>query len=209
MTTYCNTPHMKRIEKIREKRSAEETISKLQEQRASQVPSENLSEGIVAPSLSGAFPILARPDMTELVIPIPCSDSENCQNAFGGASSGSAVSHPSRPDLAPIGDLSSPESPSFEVPSHPLLPPGYKETLTYSSLQYLSGFYSTQIGRYVRVEYQTTSNSLEYIQGFLVGVGANYLLLQDTVTGNVTAIDSYSVKLFHVYYNYSIEGLLD
>ena len=207
MASYCNTPHLKRIEKIREKRSDKETVSKFQE---SQMPSENLSENIFSSPYSGSFPMLARPDMTELVTPILCSSSENCWNTSDGStSSGGFSSNPSRPDLAPIGDTSSPDSPSFEVPSHPLLPPGYKETLTYSSLQYLSGFYSTQIGRYVRVEYQTTSNSLEYIQGFLVGVGANYLLLQDTVTGNVTAIDSYSVKLFHVYYNYSIEGLLD
>lgn len=95
-----------------------------------------------------------------------------------------------------------PDAPLFEVPENPLLPPGYQETLDYTSLQYIHGFYRTQIGRYVRVDYQTTSNNMESLSGYLVGVGINYILLQDSITSNIMALDSYSIKLFYVYYNY-------
>ena len=77
-----------------------------------------------------------------------------------------------------------PGAPSFQVPSNPLLPPGYQETLDYSSLQYVNGFYRTQIGRYVRVDQLLGSNNMTQQEGFLIGVGYNYILLQEGYTGN-------------------------
>ena len=41
-----------------------------------------------------------------------------------------------------------PNSPVFRVPANPLLPEEYSEFLDYNSLQYLNGFFRTQIGRY-------------------------------------------------------------
>ena len=143
-----------------------------------------------------SFPTLDREDMTDLVSPVYGADStedRKCENSPTGTL------------VTPVDNLF-PDVPLFHVPSNPLLPPGYQETLDYTSIQYINGFYRTQIGRYVRVEYQTTSNSMESISGYLTGVGINYILLQDSDTSNIIALDSYSIKLFYVYYNY--EGLL-
>ena len=143
-----------------------------------------------------SFPTLDREDMTDLVNPVYNADStedRKCENSPTGTL------------VTPVDNLF-PDVPLFHVPSNPLLPPGYQETLDYTSIQYINGFYRTQIGRYVRVEYQTTSSSMESISGYLTGVGINYILLQDSATSNIIALDSYSIKLFYVYYNY--EGLL-
>ena len=71
------------------------------------------------------------------------------------------------------------QSPSFNVPSHPMVPPEYEQTIDYDSIQYMNGFLRTQIGRYVRVEQLIGSGNTEERFGFLVGVGNNYLLLHD------------------------------
>ena len=94
-----------------------------------------------------------------------------------------------------------PGSPTFQVPSNPLLPPGYQETLDYSSLQYVNGFYRTQIGRYVRVDQLLGSSNITQQEGFLIGVGYNYILLQEGYTGNILVVDIYSIKNMYVYYH--------
>lgn len=190
MSPCCNTPYLARIEKIRENK---DTSSKPASSMQTVPPADSQPNGPTGID-AGNFPTLPRPDMTNVVTPIPGqSGGESNPNDWNTA-------NPSMPSITPIDSLF-PDAPSFTVPSNPLLPPGYRETLTYSSLQYLNGFYRTQIGRYVRVDYQTTSNTIESVLGFLTGVGINYLLLQDSI-GNITAIDSYSIKTFHVYYNY-------
>lgn len=94
-----------------------------------------------------------------------------------------------------------PGAPSFSVPSNPLLPPGYQETLDYNSLQYANGFYRTQIGKYVRVDQLLGSNNMTTQEGFLIGVGYNYIILQEGFTENILVVDIYSIKNMYVYYN--------
>ena len=106
---------------------------------------------------------------------------------------------PGIPDPNPGPTL--PENPQFQVPPNPLLPPGYQEMLDYENLQYMNGFLRTQIGKYLRVEQLVTSTQIEDRFGYLVGVGLNYILLQQPGTGNITAIDYYSIKFVYVYYN--------
>ena len=93
-----------------------------------------------------------------------------------------------------------PEAPQFQVPNNPLLPPGYQETISYENLQYLNGFLRTQIGKYMRVEQLVGSNMLEDRYGYLIGVGINYILLQEQGTGNVSALDYYNIKYVYIYY---------
>lgn len=92
------------------------------------------------------------------------------------------------------------QSPSFNVPSHPMVPPEYEQTIDYDSIQYMNGFLRTQIGRYVRVEQLIGSGDTEDRFGFLVGVGNNYLLLQDISNGNILVVDFYSVKFVYIYF---------
>ena len=225
MSLCCNTPHLTRIEKIKENRSSAGTqnqsakASYVKAQNQGAVPSPNASLKSTMPAgsadtlqnsvpnvaqptptpsqpgefvMNGTFPMLPRDEMTNLVTPIYTptgSGEEHSENNQTGTT------------VTPV-NVFFPDAPLFEVPENPLLPPGYQETLDYTSLQYINGFYRTQIGRYVRVDYQTTSNNMESLSGYLVGVGINYILLQDSITSNIMALDSYSIKLFYVYYNY-------
>ena len=86
------------------------------------------------------------------------------------------------------------------MPSSPLVPPEYEQTIDYDSVQYMNGFLRTQIGRAMRVEQMIGSDSTEDRYGFLVGVGNNYLLLQDITNGNVAIVDLYTVKYVYMYF---------
>lgn len=93
-----------------------------------------------------------------------------------------------------------PESPQIQVPTNPLLPPGFQEVIDYENLQYLNGFLRTQIGKYIRVQQLIGSSVIEDRYGYLVGVGINYILLQEIGTGNIIALDYYSIKYVYIYY---------
>ena len=92
------------------------------------------------------------------------------------------------------------QTPIFAVPSSPLMPPEYEQTIDYESIQYMNGFLHTQIGRFMRVEQMIGSDSTEDRYGFLVGVGNNYVLLQDVSNGNVAIIDLYTIKYVYMYF---------
>lgn len=92
-------------------------------------------------------------------------------------------------------------TPDFAVPSHPLVPPEYGQTVDYDSVQYMNGFLRTQIGRSVMVQQLIGSGSTVDRYGFLVGVGNNYLLLQDITNGNIMLVDFYTIKYVYIYYS--------
>lgn len=93
-----------------------------------------------------------------------------------------------------------PSNPTFTVPANPLLPPEYNEILDYNSIQYLNGIFRTQIGRYVRVQQLVGSNIIQDYDGFLIGVGINYIILQEYANANITILDIYGIKQMYVYY---------
>lgn len=97
-----------------------------------------------------------------------------------------------------------PTAPQFQVPANPLLPPGYQEFIDYENLQYLNGFLRTQIGKYMRVEQLVGASNLEDRYGYLVGVGINYILLQELGTRNILAIDYYGIKSVYVFFNQTL-----
>lgn len=92
------------------------------------------------------------------------------------------------------------DTPSFTVPSNPMTPPEYTQTLDYDSIQYMNGFLRTQIGRFVHLEQLVGSNTIEDREGFLVGVSNNYILLQEIGTGNIMTFDLFSIKFVYIYY---------
>lgn len=149
-----------------------------------QAPEQNnASEGTTV------APVLPTEDITDVMPPDG--------NGTGGGilTPETAAQADTTPDLIP-------DTPMFKVPANPLLPPGYQEILDYNAVQYVNGFYRTQIGRYVRVEQLVGSNTLDTQEGFLIGVGINYILLQEAPTGNVQVIDIYGIKTMYIYYNY-------
>ena len=133
--------------------------------------------GYMATQEQGAE-MLSRKDMTEI---LPGSAGFEMQ---GGASYPQVI----------------PNSPTFHVPANPLLPQDYNEVLDYNAVQYLNGIFRTQIGRYVKVSQLVGSNTLEDFEGYLIGVGINYIILQDYITGNIRILDIYGIKSMYVYY---------
>ncbi|MBR5230253.1 MAG: hypothetical protein IKW01_05275 [Firmicutes bacterium] len=91
-------------------------------------------------------------------------------------------------------------TPIYGVPGHPMVPPEYQQTVDYDSVQYMNGFLRTQIGRGVLVQQLIGSGNTVDRYGFLVGMGNNYLLLQDFSDGNIMVIDFYTVKYVYIYY---------
>ena len=102
-----------------------------------------------------------------------------------------------------LNDLAS-ETPTFNVPSSPMVPPQYDQSIDYDSIQYLNGFLTTQIGRFIKVEQLVSTNIVTSRSGFLIGVGNNYIILQEITTGNIMAVDYYSIKYVYVYYSQPI-----
>ena len=91
--------------------------------------------------------------------------------------------------------------PSIVTPQAPMTPDGYDEEISYDSIQSLNGFLRTQIGRYLRIEQLIGSNTIQDRFGFLVGVGSNFILLQEITTGNIMVLDIFSIRLTYIYYS--------
>ncbi len=94
-----------------------------------------------------------------------------------------------------------PNNPTFTVPANPLLPNDYSEVLDYNSLQYLNGIFRTQIGKFVRVQQLIGSNTTQDFDGFLIGVGINYIILQEYANQDIRILDIYGIKQMYVYYS--------
>lgn len=60
----------------------------------------------------------------------------------------------------------------------------------------MNGYLRTQIGHYVEVEFLVGSTNIVSRTGRLVGVGLNYILIEDLMTGDMTACDFYNIKFF-------------
>lgn len=72
--------------------------------------------------------------------------------------------------------------------------------VTRESIQYLNGFIRTQIGRRVTIDFLIGSNTIESKSGYLLAVAANYILINELDTDDVTACDFYNIKFIRFYY---------
>lgn len=72
--------------------------------------------------------------------------------------------------------------------------------VTAESIQYLNGFIRTQIGRRVQVDFLIGNNEILTKDGYLLGVGANYILLNEIGTNDITACDFYNIKFIRFLY---------
>lgn len=152
-----------------------------------QMPGQNSQ-----PEGSTVAPLLPTEDITDVITP----------EVETGRSGGNQNTVPTPPSQSTQTPELIPDTPTFRVPANPLLPSGYQEVLDYNAVQYVNGFYRTQIGRYVKVEQLMGSNTIDTQEGFLIGVGINYILLQEAPTGNVLVVDIYGIKNMYLYYNY-------
>lgn len=95
-------------------------------------------------------------------------------------------------------------TPLFRVPRNPLLPPEYQEILTFDAIQYINGFLRTQIGNFVTIEQYINASQQNTLYGYIVGVGINYVLIQNS-ENVVTMVDIYTIK--NVIINYAVEPI--
>ncbi len=72
--------------------------------------------------------------------------------------------------------------------------------LSSESLQYMNGFLRTQIGRLIRVEFLIGTSTMVERTGILVGVGANYILINEIETDDLLICDFYNIKFIRFYY---------
>lgn len=72
--------------------------------------------------------------------------------------------------------------------------------VTTESIQYMNGFLRSQIGRRVEVEFLIGSSTIVTKEGFLLGVGGNYILLNEVGTNDLTACDFYNIKFVKFFY---------
>ena len=82
----------------------------------------------------------------------------------------------------------------------PITPTTQVAPISGDSLQYLNGFLRTQIGRPVKVDFLIGTNTLLDKTGILIGVGANFILLNESETDDIVACDFYNIKFVKFYY---------
>ncbi len=72
--------------------------------------------------------------------------------------------------------------------------------VTAESIQYLNGFIRTQIGRRAQIQFLVGSTDVVEKDGFILGVGANYILINEIGTDDITACDFYNIKFIRFLY---------
>lgn len=84
--------------------------------------------------------------------------------------------------------------------SQPILEYNQPYPITAESIQYLNGFIRSQIGRNVSIEFLVGTNQIVTKEGFLIAVGANFILLNQKGTNDIIACDFYNIKFITFYY---------
>lgn len=65
----------------------------------------------------------------------------------------------------------------------------------------MNGYLRTQINNYVEVEFLVGSTNIITRSGRLIGVGLNYILVEDLKTGDISACDFYNIKFCRTHAN--------
>ena len=71
-------------------------------------------------------------------------------------------------------------------------------TWVHENLPYLNSFLSSQVGKNVNVGYIFGTGQTVERRGKLIGVGYNYIILQEEFTGDYIACDFYSIKFVRI-----------
>lgn len=72
--------------------------------------------------------------------------------------------------------------------------------VTSESIQFLNGFLRTQVGRTVEVDFLIGTDNIETKKGILLGLGANYIIMSEEGTNNLTVGDFYNIKFVKLFY---------
>lgn len=72
--------------------------------------------------------------------------------------------------------------------------------VTGESIQYLNGFMRTQIGRRIELQMLVGSDTIVTKEGYLLGIGANFILINEVGTNDITSCDFYNIKFVRYFY---------
>lgn len=170
----------------------EQTLEAARQQAArQQAAREQASISGTIPPMTGMTPAgTASPDMSSAaqlagtgMMPgmTPAMISNDAANAAAGMASATGMQAAN--DLAPITEYNQP----FPI--------------TAESIQYLNGFLRTQIGRRVEIQMLVGTDNLVTKEGYLLGVGANYILINEIGTSDITTCDFYNIKFVRFFYD--------
>lgn len=119
---------------------------------------------------------------------VPMSDLDNINSSETATGTMVPISSPMRVNLE-----TDPDAQPIEEYNQPFM-------VDAQNIQYLNSFARTQIGRMVQVNFMMGTNTVMSLEGTLLGVGANFLLINERGTRNVTACDFYNVKYIRFFY---------
>ena len=71
---------------------------------------------------------------------------------------------------------------------------------TSDSIEYLNGLIRTQIGRRASIDFLLGSTGMVTKDGYILGVGSNYILINEVDTDDITACDFYNIKFIKFFY---------
>lgn len=72
--------------------------------------------------------------------------------------------------------------------------------ITAQNIQYLNTFIRSQVGRRVHVDFLIGTNNIVEKDGYLMAVGANFILLNPMDTKDILACDFHNIKFMRFYY---------
>ncbi len=72
--------------------------------------------------------------------------------------------------------------------------------VTSADIRYLNNFMRTQIGRLIEVNFVIGGETMMRVAGYLMGVGDDFVLINEYGTNNVTACDYYNIKYVRIFY---------
>lgn len=81
-----------------------------------------------------------------------------------------------------------------------MTPSGGMGALPNDSIEYLNGLIRTQIGRRARIDFLLGSSGMVTKDGYILGVGSNYILINEVDTDDITACDFYNIKFIRFFY---------
>lgn len=67
-------------------------------------------------------------------------------------------------------------------------------------IEYLNGLIRTQIGRRASIDFLLGSSGMVTKDGYILGVGSNYILINEVDTDDITACDFYNIKFIKFFY---------
>ena len=98
---------------------------------------------------------------------------------------------PQRPDTIPI---------YSDVIQNNLTPSGGAGAQSNEGIEYLNGLIRTQIGRRASIDFLLGNSGMVTKDGYILGVGSNYILINEIDTDDITACDFYNIKFIRFFY---------